>query len=77
MKEEKNFKAEYMDSLITEAREPIKCGELEIALEGMLENLSEVSFIIDEETVNLARQTFDIKTSVGIEKIINSLVKKY
>lgn len=71
------LKVEYINSLIVETKELIKYGELEIALENMLENLSEVSFVLDEETANLARQAFGMKISVGIEKIINSLVKKY
>ena len=71
------LKVEYMNNLIAEARELIQYGELEIALENMLENLSEVSFFIDEDTANLAKQAFGGKTSVGIEEIINSLVKKY
>ena len=43
----------------------------------MLENLSEVSIFIDEETANLARQAFGSKISVKMQKIINSLVKEY
>lgn len=71
------LKVEYMSNLVAEAKGLIKYGEFEIALENMLENLSEVSIFIDEDTANLAKQAFGGKTSVGIEEIINSLVKKY
>lgn len=43
----------------------------------MLENLSEASIFIDEETANLARQAFGAKISVGMKKLINSLLKEY
>lgn len=70
------LKADYMSNLVSEARDLIKYGELEIALENMLENLSEVSIFVDEETANIARQAFGRKISIGIEKIIRSLVKE-
>ena len=71
------LKVEYMSNLVAEAKGLIKYGEFEIALENMLENLSEVSIFIDEETANLARQAFGSKISVKMQKIINSLVKEY
>lgn len=69
-------KVEYMSNMVAEARELIKYGELEIAFENLLENLSEVSIYIDEEAANLARQAFGSKISVEIQKIISSLVKE-
>lgn len=71
------LKVEYMSNLLAEAKELIRYGEFEIALENMLENLSEVSIFIDEETANLARQAFGSKISVKMQKIIKSLVKEY
>lgn len=70
-------KVEYINNLVAEAKELIKYGEFEIALENMLENLNEVSIFIDEETANLARLAFGSKISVEMQKIINSLVKEY
>ncbi len=44
--------------LIADAKELMKYGEYQIALENLLENLSEVSFPLDRETVDLARRAF-------------------
>ncbi|MGN6710517.1 hypothetical protein [Anaerocolumna jejuensis] len=46
----------YLDNLITETRELMKYGEYKIALEMMLDNLDEVSIVLDEKMIHLARQ---------------------
>ena len=69
------LKSEYMKELIYEARELIKYGEGTIALENLLENLSEVSICIDEEAVELAKQVFGNRLSEEKEKVLNSLIK--
>lgn len=68
-------KAIYMKNLIFEAKELIKYGEDEIALENMIENLNEASIFIDKDTINLARQAFEGKIQAGTEKTLNSLTK--
>lgn len=67
-------KDEYIKSIVTEAKELIKYGETAIALENILENLSEVSIGIDNEAAKLVKQAFGEKYSNRIERILSSLV---
>lgn len=46
----------YLKSIVAEARELMKYGETEIALENMLENLNEVSIGINKEAAQLRKQ---------------------
>ena len=69
------LKVTYMKNLISEAQELIKYGEIEVALENMLENLNEASIFIDEETANLVRKAYGSEISVGMEKVLDLLVK--
>ncbi len=66
----------YLNNLILEAKELIKYGEREVALENMLENLYEVSIFIDEDVANIARKAFGERISSGTENILVSLVNK-
>lgn len=50
------LKSSYLDNLITETRELMKYGEYKIALEMMLDNLDEVSIVLDEKMIHLARR---------------------
>ena len=67
-------KDEYIKSIVAEAKDLIKYGEAAIAIENILENLSEVSISIDKEAAKLVKQAFGEKFSNKIEKILNSLV---
>lgn len=51
-------KASYLDHVISDAKELIKYGEHRIALENILDNLQEVSIILDKRTYELARKAF-------------------
>lgn len=64
----------YIRNIISEAKELIKYGEAEIALENILENLSEVSIFIDRDAAILVQQAFGEKFSSKIENILNSLI---
>lgn len=66
-------KDEYIKGIVAEAKELIKYGEVEVALENILENLSEVSIGIDHEAVQLVKQAFKEKYSNRIERILSSL----
>lgn len=68
-------KDEYIKSIVADARELIKYGEATIAMENILENLSEVSICIDKEAAKLVKQAFGEKYSSKIENILNSLIK--
>lgn len=67
------LKDEYLKGIVTEAKRLIKYGEAEIALENILENLSEVSIDIDQEAANLVKQAFGEKYSNRIERMLSSL----
>jgi hypothetical protein len=66
----------YLDNLITETRKFMKYGEYKIALEMLLDNLAEVSIVLDEKVINLARQEFGEAITVDIEELLNNLTKK-
>jgi len=68
------LKVPYLEHLISEARELIKYGESKIALENMLENLNEVSILLDESVVDLARQAFEVQVTTDMERLLNKLV---
>ena len=53
---ESYLKSSYLDDLVTETRELMKYGEYKIALEMMLDNLDEVSIVLDEKMIHLARR---------------------
>ena len=50
------LKSSYLDDLVTETRELMEYGEYKIALEMMLDNLDEVSIVLDEKMIHLARR---------------------
>jgi hypothetical protein len=47
-----------LENIVLETRNLIAYGEYKIALENMLANLCEISFVLDEKTIALARQAF-------------------
>lgn len=51
----------YLKSIVAEAKELIKYGEVEIALENIFENLSEASIDIEKEAAQLLQQAFGEK----------------
>lgn len=53
------LKSSWIKHMVSDARELVKYGEYEIALENILENLNEVSLRLDEQTMELARQAFE------------------
>lgn len=68
-------KVTYLEHLIAEARELMKYGESKIALENMLENLNEVSILLDKSVIDFARQAFDGQVTSDLERLMNRLVK--
>lgn len=70
------LKSSFLENLVLDAKELIKYGEYEIALENILENLNEVSIVLDEKVVNLARQAFGEKITTYTEILLSSLTKK-
>ena len=70
------LKHSYLDNLITETRELMKYEEYKIALEMLLDNLDEVSIVLDEKIINLARQAFGEKITVETEQLLNNLTRK-
>jgi hypothetical protein len=65
----------YLENLIIEAKELIGYGEYVIALENMLENLNEVSILLDKYIVNLARQAFGEQITMYMEELLKKLTK--
>lgn len=63
------------ESIHDEARELMKYGECKIALENMLENLSEVSILLDKSVIDFARQAFNGQVTRDLERLMNGLVK--
>lgn len=51
-------KASYLNNIISDAKGLIRYGEYRIALENMLDNLQEVSILLDKRTYELARKAF-------------------
>ena len=70
------LKSSYLDNLVSETREFMKYGEYKIALEMMLDNLGEVSIVLDEKTINSVRQVFGEKVTVETERLLADLTKK-
>lgn len=70
------LKYSYLDNLITETKKLMKYGEYKIALEMMLDNLDEVSIVLDEKTINLARQALGVTITVETEQLLDKLTKK-
>ena len=54
----------------------MKYGEYKISLEMLLNNLDEVSIVIDENIINLARNAFGKMITVETEQLLNNLTKK-
>lgn len=69
------LKSSYLRDLILETRRLTKYGEYKIALENMLENLSEVSIPLDKVTIELAYRAFDRQISSYIEHLLSKLIK--
>ncbi|MDE7359906.1 MAG: hypothetical protein K2N39_10860 [Lachnospiraceae bacterium] len=70
------LKDEYLKGIVMEAKGLIKYGEAAIALENILENLSEVSIDIDREAAKLVKQAFGEKYSNRIERILSLLTSQ-
>lgn len=66
-------KSSFLSSVISDAKELIKYGEYQIALENMIDNLLEVSITLDKETVILARQAFGEEISSQNERVLEAL----
>lgn len=66
-------KDEYLKRIAAEAKELIKYGEAEIALENMLENLNEVSIGINKEAAQLLKQAFGEEYSNRVKRLIKIL----
>lgn len=63
----------YLKSIVAEARELMKYGETEIALENLLENLNEVSIGINKEAAQLLEQAFGEEYSNRVNRLIKIL----
>jgi len=70
------LKVIYLENLILEAKELIKYGECKIALENMLENLNEVSILLDKDIVNLARQSFGEQITMYMDELLKTLTEQ-
>lgn len=60
---------------VSGAKELIEYGEYRIALEDLLDNICEESIMLDEETVNLARQAFCGTITSERERVLKSITK--
>lgn len=64
-----------LEDLILEAKELIQYGELEVALENILENLHELSISLDTKIIDLARRAFGKKVRTEIEQLLDVLTR--
>lgn len=65
-------KERYLKNVISETKELRKYGEDMIALENVLDNLYEVSFLVDAHMAELIRKIFQGYIPEWIENILNS-----
>lgn len=66
----------YLKSIVVEAKELMKYGETEIALENLLENLNEVSIGINKEAAQLVQQAFGEKYECTEKRAIRTTKKR-
>ena len=71
----KYSKCDALLTILTDAKELIKFGEYQIALENMLENLFELSIHLDKDTLLLARLAFGEEISLKNERLLEKLMQ--
>ena len=71
----KYSKFDALSAILTDAKELIKFGEYQIALENMLENLFELSIHLDKDTLLLARLAFGEEILPKNEKLLEELMQ--
>jgi len=64
-----------LESFVFECKELIKYGEYMIALENLLDNLSEVSILLDNKTIDFARLAFGEQITEYHETLLKTLNK--
>jgi hypothetical protein len=68
-------KIEFLKSLVFECKELMRVCEYKIALENILENLNEVSILLDSKIIDLARKAFGDQKTDYHDELLRVLCK--
>lgn len=71
----KYLKRNFLETAVSDAKKLIRYGEYKIALENLLENLNEVSIMLDEDTAELARMSFGERLAEEAEELFSGITE--